>query len=231
MEQPACDDKIVERTRRYMKARWLLAAGLMAAILTGFAITQYIAFARIVPFKTWSAVFWSINAVLGACCLAMFYWGFKSTRGWSKALARTHTDELQQRRRRQALMQVPTWALLCWLAYHPDSHGYPNPSHFLPAIIGIAVPLSAAQIVGGWRMWGSQIAYMTLADDELTKAQRGKAMAVGYGVLMLGVGIGFPVALLWPSVVPAFLVTVLWLGFTIPTLTLAWLEYRAERNG
>jgi hypothetical protein len=154
------------------------------------------------------------------------------------------------------------WALLCWLAYQqavgphvkpvpiepgryaalligPDAallrEAMPppfKPNYVLLLVVGAVLPLSAAQVIGGWRwrLWSPNLAYTALADDELTRALRAKAMAVGYITLLLGVGIGGPLALRFPDLTLAIFLAVLWLGFAIPTLTLTWLEHRAGAN-
>jgi|GEM_PF-3983039 len=231
MRKPLADLLVVKRTRTYRKNRWLAAAGLLAVWMIGEMIIDR--WSGPISLRAKTATDWSFHALIYLSLIGIVFWQIKSSGGWNRPLALTHADELQGQRRRDALARVAIFALLCFLTYWQGTWPHKTGLEILlPIMLGIALPLAVLKDVGGLVKIGwLPNAYMNFADDELTKALRGRAVAVGCGVLMFSVGAGFPLSLLYPSYAPWIMLLILWLGLSVPTITLAWLEVRAERDG
>lgn len=208
--------------RAFTPARWTDWVGAISLAFTLVLLAASTILARSSPLGSNLVLAFNLAAFIPSGVLII--WMAFDSRQWDEKTARRWPDEVQRER------HIHTWAMLClWtvLACQQGKFGFRD--FWSSALFGCCLALGAIQIVGGWTPWKRR--YRVLGDDELTASLRGQAMKVGYVVLFLGVAAGYPASLRWPGAAGAIFIAVLWLGLTVPALTLMALENRAERNG
>ncbi len=91
------------------------------------------------------------------------------------------------------------------------------------ALVLLYLYLAPAALMG----WGAKPAH---PDDELSRAFRARATASGFWALLAGGACAFLISFTAPTILPALLPFVLWLGGAVACAHFVWLHYRAEQD-